>query len=77
MPNGTHGFYSKGLMELVEEQALDWLAARAPRSPPPQRGSNEGDHFRFGTFETSRDVRSSVALGVEADMAPTPRSGRE
>jgi hypothetical protein len=34
MPTGTHGFYSKGLMELVEEQALDWLAARAAPQQP-------------------------------------------
>jgi hypothetical protein len=33
MPTGTHGFYCKGLMELVEEQELDWLAARAAPQP--------------------------------------------
>ena len=31
----------------------------------------------FGTFETSRDVRSSVAIGGKADMTLTAQFGRE
>ena len=31
----------------------------------------------IGTFETSRDVRSSVAIGGIADMARTARFGRD
>jgi hypothetical protein len=38
MPTGTHGFYCKGLMELFEEQALDWLPARAAPQPAAPRG---------------------------------------
>ena len=26
------------------------------------------DHFRYGTFETGSDVRSSVAIGVKAGI---------
>jgi hypothetical protein len=37
MPTGTYGFYCKELMELFEEEALDWLPARAARSPPPHK----------------------------------------
>jgi hypothetical protein len=59
MPTGTHGFYSKGLMELVEEQAQP---ERPRSSPPPQRCSNESDHFRFWHVcdmrAASNDVRS-------------------
>ena len=33
MPTGTHGFYCKGLMELVEEQAAGLVTSRSPLSP--------------------------------------------
>jgi hypothetical protein len=61
---------------------LIWQCWKAAGSRTARRHFRYSAHYKLitsavGTFETCRDVRSSVAIGGIADMARTARFGRD
>jgi hypothetical protein len=63
-------YFTDKLGTAPADDTLRQLPINSNTAVPPEAPTSG-----FGTFETSRDVRSSVANGEKAEVARTPRFG--